>query len=176
VPYRQTRRFPTRRSGPNRSWAVFANTAPVAVAASTKILLGMFDLSNPNIDETVLRTVGSLEFHTDQTASGESQIGAVGMILVNDLAIAAGAASIPGPITDGSDDGWFFFQPLVARFTPLSSVGVEPNIGHMIDFDSKAKRKIQEGFQIAIMVENASASNAFDIAMVFRTLTQITGT
>ena len=175
MPVRRTRQFAQRRT-PNRSWSGFVSTAPTAVPAATKVLLGLLAPSNPGIDETVLRNVGSLEFHTDQTASGESQLGAVGIIVITDIAGGVGAASIPGPITDSSDDGWLLYVPLTARFTLLSSVGVRPDIGHIIHFDSKAKRVVHSGYTLAIMVENAHASNAFDISLIFRTLSMVRGT
>ncbi len=173
MPLSRTRSF-TRRTRPNRAWAGFANTGTVSVGASTKVLVGGFTLSNPNIDETILRTVGTLGVQSDQVAASESQIGAMGMIVVNDLAVAAGAASIPGPITEREDDGWFVYVPIVQRLEVISGAGVEPNMGTQYHFDSKAKRRVQEGFQIAIMIENASSSNAFTFAMVFRLLSQIT--
>ena len=172
----RTRRFQTNRRTPNRSWAGFASTAETAVAASTKVLLGSFTLSNSNIDETILRNVGVLGVTSDQIATTEVQIGAFGMIVVNDLAVAAGAASIPGPITDRTDDGWFVYVPIVQKLQISSNVGNNFQAVTQYQFDSKAKRVVQEGFQIALMVENASSSTAFDIMAIFRTLSQIRGT
>ncbi len=100
----------TRRSNPNRAWAGTVDTEN-AFGGGSKILLGSFSLSNPNIDETILRTVGVLSIRSDQIAAPEEQVGAFGMIKVTDLAIAAGAASIPGPVTDIGDDGWFVHVP-----------------------------------------------------------------
>jgi len=143
------------------------------VGVSSKVLLGTFTLSNLNIDETVLRTVGSLSVTSDQASVTEPQIGALGMILVNDLALAAGAASIPGPITDRSDDGWFVYILIVSNMLVNTAVGFDALAGARYDFDSKAKRRVEEGFGIAIMIENASAASAFLAALVFRSLSQI---
>ncbi len=77
---------------------------------STKILLGVFVLSNVGIGETVRRTIGNIWVVSDQAAADEVQVGAFGCIVVTDLAAAAGAASIPGPFTDANDDGWFVWQ------------------------------------------------------------------
>ena len=52
---------------------------------------------------------------SDQVAVVEQQIGALGFIVVSDLAIAAGAASIPSPGFNGSDDGWFVWQAFLAK-------------------------------------------------------------
>ena len=171
----QRRQF-RRSSTPNRSWGGAFSTANVAVAANTKILLGSFTPSNPNIDETVLRTVGSIWVGSDQTGSVEDVIGAFGLIIVTDLALAAGAASIPGPITDIADDGWFVYQPFVGQFRTVSAAGYTSPDGTEYQFDSKAKRRTGEGQSIAIMVQNASASHGFNIKIGFRLLSMVTGT
>ena len=171
---RTYRRIPNRRT-PNRSWGGTFTATGQAVAGNTKVLLGGFTLSNANIDETVLRTVGRLAIKSDQTAADEEQIGAFGMIIVNDLAVAAGAASVPGPITDRDDDGWFVYVPIVQSLDFASGVGIEAQMSTGYPFDSKAKRRVQEGFQIAMVVENGHATSAFTIAFVIRVLSQITG-
>ena len=176
MPRLRTRQVATSRRRPNRAWGGFANTVNVGIPAATKVLLGGFTLSNANIDETVLRTVGTLSVASDQVAVSEQQLGAFGLIIVNDLAVAAGAASIPGPITDRESDGWFLYVPIVQQFNFASGVGLQPDMAVQYHFDSKAKRRVQEGFQIAIMVENAHATHGFAISTIFRMLTQITGT
>ncbi len=170
---RQRQRF-VRKAPSNKSWAGVM-TPSIAVAGSTKILLGSFSLSNVNIDETTLRTVGAIEVHSDQVAASEVQLGAFGLIMVNDLAVAAGAASIPGPVTDINDDGWFVYVPIVQRLNVGDSTGLQPEFGVRYAFDSKAKRKTDEGFKIAIMVENATAAG-FIISIGFRLLSMVRGT
>ncbi len=176
MPYRRNRQSTRSSKRPNRSWAGFASTGETAVAANTKVLMGSFTLSNANIDETILRNVGMLGVISDQLAASEDNFGAFGMIVVNDLAVAAGAASIPGPITDRTDDGWFVYVPIVQKIQVSSAIGIDHSAMTQYPFDSKAKRVVQEGFQIALMVENANATAAFQIAAIFRTLSQITGT
>ena len=161
---------------PNRAWAHADVNAFTAVAAASKVLLGGFTLSNTNIDETILRTVGRLAVSTDNPVGDEEQIGAFGMILVSDAAVAVGVTAIPGPITDGQDDGWFVYVPIVQRYHHETSVGFDPQFATGYDFDSKAKRVVEEGRQMAIMVENAHATHAFDIAFVLRLLSVVRGT
>ncbi len=133
-------------------------------------------MSNPNIDETVLRTVGLISIQSDQAAAQEEQIGAFGMIVVNDLAVAAGAASIPGPITDRGDDGWHLYVPFAQTLSVATVVGFHGNFATQYGFDSKAKRRVEEGSQIAIMVENAHATHGLLVSFVFRMLSQVSGT
>ncbi len=155
----------------NKSWAGANGVGHASVGVSTKVLLGSFTLSNPNIDETILRTVGRISVSSDQTASTENQIGAFGLIVVNDLAVAAGAASIPGPVTDVADDGWFIYVPITHEILVATAVGIVNSVDY--DFDSKGKRKVQEGFSIAIMVENISAAFAFRMNFTMRLLSMI---
>ncbi len=166
-------------SRPNRSWAGAAPSAVYSnVAASAKVLLGGFALSNTNIDETVLRTVGSLGVRTDNLTATvtEEQHGAFGMIVVSDAAVAVGVTAIPGPITDRTDDGWFVYVPFTFSSRVEAAGGFNPDLTHMLAFDSKAKRVVEEGQQIAIMIENLDGSDAFDVIFLARLLSQVRGT
>ncbi len=136
---------------------------------SSKVVVATQVLNNPGIGETVRRTRGVAIISSDQAAGVEDQFGALGFIMVNDLALAAGAVSIPGPVTDGSDDGWFVWQPLLG----VGNIGANGRVGYVVPFDSKAMRRVEEGFGIAIMVENASAANVFDFALGFSVLSSL---
>jgi len=147
------------------------------VAANTKVLLATLTLSNPGIDETVLRNVGIISIQSDQSAATEQQIGAFGMIRVTDIAAAAGVASIPGPITDATDDGWFTYVPFSQAFQFKTGVGFQGgDFAASYQFDSKAKRRVEEGSLLAMVVENAHATNGLQITVVLRTLSMVTGT
>ena len=170
------RRIPVQRTygrrSANKSWAATVPTGLTAVAAGTKVLLGGFSLSNSNIDETILRVRGLFTCSTDQNAQSETQVGAFGLILVTDLAAAAGAASIPGPVTDRADDGWFVWQAIVQDFLWGSAVASIMR-GVQYPIDSKAKRKVQEGQQVAIMVENSSSTTGFNCGTALRMLSML---
>ncbi len=136
---------------------------PGNVAVSSKVLVGTFALSNPGIGETIRRTLGNISVVSDQGAADESQSGAWGLIVVSDLAGAAGAAAIPGPFTDMTDDGWFVWGGW-SQFVKLGSTVSNPHI-YQHQYDSRAMRRMEEGFLIALMVENASASHVFNFAV-----------
>ena len=140
------RTFTRRTSPPNRGWAgtIIANRT----AETAKLLIGAFELSNDGIDETVLRTVGSIMLSQD---GGGSQfiLGAFGMIVVSESALAAGSISLPGPITDIQSDGWFVH-------VPVSGEGPD---GIVVPFNSKAKRVIHDGSVIALMWEGEAGSS-----------------
>ena len=161
---RRSSRIITRQSqrrGTN--WGRLVATLETSVAASAKVLLASFTLSNVGIGETIRRTRVTFLVLSDQSAAVELQIGAFGMIVVNDLALAAGAASIPGPETDANDDGWFVWEPFLQ--VGEAAVGGAASSAEAVKgytFDSKAMRRVEEGFSIAVMIENASASHGFE--------------
>ncbi len=142
------------------SWVWLLDPA-TAVGAGTKVFLGALTLSNPGIGETVLRTRGRVS--VDAVAGVKPQ-GAFGMIVINDLALAAGAASIPGPVTDGPDDGWFVWESF--QFTATAE-----RLSYEFEFDSRARRRTEEGFGLAVMVESAAA--AFNITSSISLLSRL---
>ena len=166
----------TRRTPANKSWAGHVSTGTTTVAAATKVLVTTFTLSNQGIDETILRTVGQLGVASDQQAQNEQQQGAMGLCVVTDAAAAVGITAIPGPVTDMSDDVWLLHVPFVNRFLFGSGVGIHANGMNSVDFDSKAKRVVHSGTQLALVIENAHAGNAFIIAVSIRLLSMVRGT
>ena len=157
------RRQFARNRGPRRlTWARATSAAQITVAASSKVLIQSFTLDNPGISETVRRTRGNIWVQSDQSAAVENQFGAFGIIRVSAAAAAIGATAIPGPATDASDDGWFVWQG-ISQSSSLAAGGGPTGYHYM--FDSKAMRAVEEGFVLAIMAENSSASNGYQIAL-----------
>ena len=68
---RSTRQFPRSGNRPNRGWSFLNSTAAVAVPAASKVLLGFFTPNVGSVDETILRTVGSIYVESDQLAATE---------------------------------------------------------------------------------------------------------
>ena len=124
-----------------------------------KALVATIALSNQGIGETIRRTRGQVS--VSAIAGGDRKL-AMGMIVVSDLALAAGVASIPGPATDSNDDGWFVWTPNVSDRPAATAVEAD-----VVEFDSKAMRRIEEGFGIAVMVENVSSVASLNVQMAF---------
>ncbi len=143
-------------------WTRFGTLTATTVAAGTKVLLGF--LTPTVLDLTVRRTRGMFLVTSDQSGTVEEQLGAFGIIKVNDLALAAGAASIPGPITDQNDEGWMVHLPIVqiGDTVPGGTVARGSTLTPVM-IDGKAMRKVPEGYNLAIMVENAHATQGFEI-------------
>ena len=146
------------------NWARFAPTAAVGVAGSGKTLVASVVLSNPGINETVRRTRGTLFIQSDQASVFEECSGALGCIVTNDVANAVGVTAIPGPVTDANDDAWFVWQPFSGLIAGTNATGTAtmtngPGVIR-VDFDSKAMRRVEEGFSVIFMVELATPFGA----------------
>ena len=172
MPRRTARTFQSRRH--NRAWSGVHSVTTTAVAAGAKVLLGSFAPTTSG-DVTVLRSVGVISIKSDQAVSTELQQGSFGMIVVTDVALATGITAIPGPVTNMADDGWFLFQSFHQEFTFLTGVGFNNNGMNSMQFDSRAKRIVEDGRSIAIVVENANASHGFDVAFTIRLLSEVYG-
>ncbi len=96
MPDRRRRSIARRGSRKGTNWGRIVFTGTTQIAAASKSLLTTVVLSNPGIGETLVRSRGHIFVFSDQAAAVEMQIGAFGCVVVSDLAIAAGAASIPG--------------------------------------------------------------------------------
>ncbi len=167
MPNRRRAPMPRTRKIVNYSWAsLFIQTT--TVAASTKVLLGFFFLGT-GFEETVTRVRGILSVQSDQATGSEEQRGAFGLIRVTDRARVAGAASIPGPATDGDDDGWQTWMPIVQTSVLDVGTGVQGNLYHI---DSKAQRIIRQGQELAIMVENIGTLNGMQVQLGLRVLSR----
>jgi len=158
----------------NRAWAGVHSTSYSVVAAGTKVLLGSFAPTTSG-DVTVLRSVGILSIASDQKAASEFQQGAFGMIVVTDVALAIGASAVPGPVTNIADDGWFTYQSFHQVFEVVSATGVEPNFATTYVIDSRAKRIVEDGRSVAIMIENAHSTHGIQVAFTVRMLSEVFG-
>jgi len=139
---------------------------------SLKAVLTSFTLNNPGIGETVRRTRGAVFMQSDQTGAVEQQFAAYGAIVVSDVALALGSTAIPGPVVDASDDGWFVWGAMLAGQN--INVNRMSNTNTLFTFDSKAMRKVPDGFGVAIMVENTGASGfSIQVAIEISMLTSI---
>jgi len=160
-----------RRQRAPSTWTRAVSVSPFLVPDASKVFILFSLLNNPGIGETIRRTRGMFFIDSDQSVATERQLGAFGAMVVTDVAAAAGVASIPGPVSEASDDGWFLWVPIVQQHVETA---VAPTHGTAYEFDSKAMRRVEEGFQIVFVVENASvASGGFQITFGVSLLTSI---
>ncbi len=121
---------------------------------------------------TVIRTRGTLQLTSDQTAATENQDVQYGRCVVSDQATAIGVTAVPTPSTDNSSDAWYVFE------TVFSQLFVTTDIGRFIsvqqhDFDSRAMRKVEDGFDVISVVETGAGSDGAVIRAFARTLVKL---
>jgi len=120
---------------------------------------------------TIIRVRGVLSINSDQVVASEEPMGAIGMAVVSDEAVAAGLGSLPTPIGSEASDKWFVWQAMMAPFS-LSAVGSSSQGGEYI-IDSRAMRKVNDGEDLIVMAENASSVHGLDYLFLFRFLIKL---
>ena len=121
---------------------------------------------------TLLRTRGQLFVHFDPTTGTDTiQIG-IGLGLFSTDAFTAGAASLPGPLTDAGYD-WVYHRLVLfpPAFTATESdQSLLQNI--QIEIDSKAMRKQKDAQTLGWMIEMIilSGGGTFDFGLTARHL------
>ncbi len=120
---------------------------------------------------TVVRVRGMLQVNSDQVASTERQLGAYGMAVVSDQAVAIGITAVPTPMTDIDSDLWFLHQLFASFQTVFSAIGAVEYTG--VPFDSKAMRKVEDGQDLISVVELDTNSDGATFSAVFRMLLKL---
>ncbi len=158
-------------------WLASADaTGTTNLGAATKILdQSLTTVEKAKLPFTVVRVRGMVYVQSDQVAADEEQFGAVGFAVVSDLAVAAGIASIPDPISNENSDLWFVHQFFFAgtRAGGGAGTGVPTLNGVTFPFDSKAMRKVEEGSDIAVVLSNADAAFGLQYIVKFRLLIKL---
>jgi len=103
---------------------------------------------------TVVRTRGIIYVRGDNPAAAENWDFAFGICIVTDQASAVGITAVPTPTTDDGSDSWFTYE----RAAGTTRAGELGDTGHFIQVDSKAMRKVEDGFDLVDVVENPLAT------------------
>ncbi len=160
-------------TGPKRqvTWVGPADQGFTTVAAGTKVLVASFDPQAAGLPKpTVVRTRGDVSIIPDSAAADVRITGAYGLAVVSDRAFAAGVASVPGPFSDASWDGWFVWRSFNYSLQFADSTGfIQEQMSQEVD--SKAMRKVTEDETIVLVAE--SQGSAFDISMPLRLLLKL---
>ncbi len=118
---------------------------------------------------TVVRVRGMLWVGSDQVVTQEEVQGALGFSVVTDQAVAVGITAVPLPIFDSESDEFFVWQP----FFNGQQANVGSPFGMAFEFDSKAMRKVSDGQDIAVVMENGSDSFGLQYLIQFRLLVKL---
>ncbi len=119
---------------------------------------------------TITRTVGIAAIAFDEDFILDQDIFcAWGGVVVKERARVAGTGSMPRPIVNIGDDGWFWHQP-VCEFIESDFTG---RSGLAVTIDSRAQRKVEDGDAIAFLLEIDGTSDAIEQAMMVRILCKL---
>jgi len=119
---------------------------------------------------TVVRTRGVMLVTSDQTSVSEVYSVQMGFAVVSDQATAIGVTAVPTPDTDINSDAWFVYESVFGSFEVTSDIGRLLN-GTLHNYDSKAMRKVDEGFDVVQVMECPSSSAI--VRDSFRTLIKL---
>ena len=159
-----------RSRGPRRSsqWVASADQGYQNVSTGAKVILE----SNPGlINTTIVRTRGSISIAPQTMVADVDIQGAFGIGIVSDEAFAAGAASIPGPWTNGDWGGWFVWRPFAFQVEFIDGTGSRIVAWPQLEIDSKGMRKVAANETLVVMAE--SQGGAFSIAAPHRYLVKL---
>ncbi len=147
-------------------WLQAVSIADTLASASSATLLFSLNAAGLALRPfTLVRSRGYVMIRSDQEISDEVQDYAYGNIVVSDEAVAAGVAAVPTPALQPSSD-WHVYVRFSRAFQLGTAVGFEPDFGRMLEFDSKAMRKVDLGEDL-IGVHEASAISDGLIAISF---------
>ena len=122
---------------------------------------------------TVIREHLHVSIQSDQVVATEDQQVAVGNCVVTDQAVAIGVTAVPNPAIDLGSDAWSLWAFLQASFLFHTASGSSPQFNTWKDIDSKAMRKVEEGFDFIEVVESEGTSDGLTISTVGRLLVKL---
>ena len=154
------------------TWVGPADQTFVAVATGGATIVATFDPSALGmLKPTVVRTRGDVSIIPNSVGADLNIVGAYGLAIVSDQAVAIGVTGIPTPWTDPSWDGWFVWRSFGYRVENSTSVSINSPLNISHEVDSKAMRKITDNETMVMVAE--SQAGAFNISMALRTLLKL---
>ena len=122
---------------------------------------------------TIVRTRMRLSIQSDQTAGSEDQIGAFGIAVVSDQAVAIGITAVPQPVTDLDSDLWLAHQYLNSSLGLNTAVGFDAQFASTFDLDSKAMRKVEDGQDVVFVKERGTLGDGISMFSAGRMLLKL---
>ena len=136
-------------------WFLFQLTATTVASGGKTLLVSLSASALALRPFTIVRTRARVMYQSDQLAATENPQASMGVVVVSDQAVAAGGASIPGPITN-PDAPWLVYEGLHSPTIFLSAIGLVEPAGLVFELDSKAMRKVGNNEDIAVMIEQGA--------------------
>ena len=158
-------RFPVARAGGQRrqtTWIGPPDQNFVAVGSGASVIIASFNPSTSFIlGSTVVRSRGAFTYRPDSSAADVDIVGAFGMGIVSEQALAAGAASVPGAFDEADWDGWFVWRSFAMSFESVTQASTLI-WSETLEIDSKAMRKVHDNEAVVQVVEsNIGAIDVF---------------
>ena len=141
-------------------------------ANSTVILLSLTAVELALRPFTIVRTRGVWQTGSDQLAASELYETSLGMCVVSDQALAIGITAVPTPEEDRESDLWFVYETRLGQFDFISLIGFESQMDQT-PFESKAMRKVEDGQDVILVVQNSSTSAGAGVTVAGRLLIKL---
>ena len=162
------------RAGTRRETAWIAIQALVDTATNALVLISQLNATALALRPfTIVRIHWSIWMITDNIASSENQLAAVGAAVVSEQASAIGITAVPTPISDAGSDLFFLHQSMVSATDVLTAVGQSSPSGVGFEVDSKAMRKVNDDQDVVFVYENSGGGGGSTIMTMGRMLLKL---
>ncbi len=152
-------------------WFFIGPTETTLAASSTATLV--FSLNAAALafrPFTIVRTHLEVSLRSDQAGAIEEQHVGLGLAVVTDQAVGIGVTAVPTPVTDMGSDAWFFHHLLNADESNLTD---RTRSGQFRSWDSKAMRKVEDGFDIVTVLEGQGFGGGMVVGIGGRLLIKV---
>ncbi len=175
---RRTARGPSpRRSGQRRRTAWFRHLSLDTALSANGIVVATLVDSSVNVlltDSTVTRMIFNVNPTQIEGSGGNAgQNVLIGIVIANETAVAAGAASLPDPASSGGVD-WLFYGGFVVPAISLSQPAEDLVFRHLaVARDIRSQRKLNENNSDVVMLVSEESGITCDVSIVANTLIRL---
>ena len=149
-------------------------SSALAAASAAELFSGFSTISLALRPFTIVRTRGGMMVQSDQTGASETFGCVLTAAVVTEQAIAAGINSVPTGDLDRDSDAFFLYEEVIGRFNFISGTGTEQRgVNQTKYFDSKAMRKVEDGFDVAMVVEAQAIVDGTNVRKFGRMLVKL---
>ncbi len=170
--HRAGRHFPRGERRQTR-WLSGPTTGQALAAANTGALILTLTTEELALRPfTIVRTRGLFSATSDQLSADEDFSVSLGMAVVSDEAVVVGITAIPTPEEQRDSDLWFVFESLQGHLQVASAIGFQ-SMAPEVRFDSKAMRKVEDGQDVVVVLQNSAISDGSISTVSFRMLIKL---
>ena len=123
-------------------WFQFQPTQFTMTAAGGTVVFSLNAAALALRPFTVVRSHFIIMVRSDQSTNPEVQVGAYGIVVVSDEAVAAGVNSVPIPFANAASDLWFLHEFYLGNSSDVTDKTIPAVVQRT---DSKAMRKVHTG-------------------------------